>query len=169
MHTDGPLINTIKRYSTEDDNISPTVLNTFKTKIYPAYLKNSNADGTFNKKGYAKDLKGVVGKDGTIIETTTSSSSQDAVKTSLSLEDKSKAGFRNEDNNNNENDNRPVGSIGKSAKEANVSGPTGQNKSDQEKEVKDIKDYGYREDAGYGLMNKGGLASRRKIKKGKSK
>ena len=165
MHTDGPLINTIKRYSTEDDNISPTVLNTFKTKIYPAYLKNSNADGTFNKKGYAKDLKGVVGKDGTIIETTTSSSSQDAVKTSLDLKQKSDKGFKTSE----DNDNRPVGSIGKSAKEANVSGPTGKNVSDQEKEVKDIKDYGYREDAGYGLMNKGGLASRRKTKKGKSK
>jgi hypothetical protein len=31
------------------------------------------------------------------------------------------------------------------------------------------KDLGFREDADYGLMNKGGLASRRKIKKGKSK
>ena len=82
MHTDGPLINTIKRYSTEDDNISPTVLNTFKTKIYPAYLKNSNADGTFNKKGYAKDLKGVVGEDGSIITTLTKAQKRvDAIKT----------------------------------------------------------------------------------------
>ena len=82
MHTDGPLINTIKRYSTEDDNISPTVLNTFKTKIYPSYLKNSNADGTFNKKGYAKDLKGVVGEDGSIITTLTKAQKRvDAIKT----------------------------------------------------------------------------------------
>jgi len=66
MHTDGPLINTIKRSSTEDDNIDPTILNTFKTDIYPAFKKNSNADGTFNKKGYAKDLKDVVADDGTV-------------------------------------------------------------------------------------------------------
>ena len=82
MHTDGPLINTIKRYSTEDDNISPTVLNTFKTKIYPSYLKNSNADGTFNKKGYLQDLKGVVGEDGSIITTLTKAQKRvDAIKT----------------------------------------------------------------------------------------
>jgi len=88
-----------------------------------------------------------------------------------SAEAKSKAGFMNEgndnNNNNNDNDNRPVGSTGTSAVEANVSGPTGENVSDQDKEVKDIKDYGYREDAGYGLMNKGGIVKKPKKKKTK--
>jgi hypothetical protein len=65
----------------------------------------------------------------------------------------------------NDNDNRPVGSICTSAEEANVSGPTGENVSDQDKEVKDIQDYGFREDAGYGLMNKGGIIKKRKKKK----
>jgi len=85
-----------------------------------------------------------------------------------SAEAKSKAGFMNEgndNNNNNDNDNRPVGSTGTSAVEANVSGPTGENVSDQDKEVKDIKDYGYREDAGFGLMNKGGLLKKPTKKK----
>ena len=80
---------------------------------------------------------------------------------------KSDEGFKNEDNNNNENDNRPVGSTGTSAEEANVSGPTGENVSDQDNEVKDIQDYGYREDAGYGLMNKGGIVKKPKKKKTK--
>ena len=53
-----PLAGTIVRESTDDDIISSTDLNIFKTVISPAYKKNTNKDGTFNKKGYIKDIKG---------------------------------------------------------------------------------------------------------------
>ena len=70
----------------------------------------------------------------------------------------SKAGFRDEGN---DNDNRPVGSI------SNDAGSGGANVSGGKDRETGGKDLGFREDAGYGLMNKGGIVKKPKKKKTK--
>ena len=63
-----PLEGTIVRDLTAEDEITPGILNTFKTVIYPAFLANTK-DGKFNKKGYSKDIAGSFNEDGTIADT----------------------------------------------------------------------------------------------------
>ena len=63
-----PLEGTIVRDLTAEDEITPGILNTFKTVIYPAFLAN-NIDGKFNKKGYSKDIASSFNEDGTIADT----------------------------------------------------------------------------------------------------
>jgi hypothetical protein len=76
----------------------------------------------------------------------------------------SEAGFRDEGD---DNDNRPVGSTSNDAGSggANVSGDKDRETVGDTADAGKDKDLGYREDAGYGLMNKGGIIKKRKKKK----
>jgi len=90
-----------------------------------------------------------------------------------SAEAKIKAGFRNKDD---DNDNRPIasGSLGTErgnaqfVKDANISKPAARDASGKiSGDTRTSTDLGYREDAGYGLLNKGGLIKKPKKKKTK--
>jgi len=81
----------------------------------------------------------------------------------------SKAGFMGEgnDDNNNDNDNRPVGSVSDDAgiTGANVTGGKDRETVGDTADAGKDTDLGYREDAGYGLMNKGGIIKKPTKKK----
>ena len=165
-----PLEGTIVRDLTAEDEITPGILNTFKTVIYPAFLANTK-DGKFNKKGYSKVISSVIDSDGNVTESektftpgATPKVFQDASDISS---DTSAKGVAARDKKVKElmkpyEDNTPVVTgDNENADNAQYSDPTG-GMPDKETARGQAQGKGYIGGAGF---NKGGLASRKKKKK----